>query len=182
MRSFYGNFFIRSSDLLSLPTVNPDNGYVVQLGIEESLASPLAYFQTALLYTTCGGQRRIRVLTSAVPVTSSLNEIMFCANQTAVVNVLARLGGLLCDASAKFARPNCFSAAERASGSKLEDARDALVNKCVEIMSVYRSILGNAPMSSQLAVSTNLKMLPYYILGLLKNVRIPSLLSCLVTP
>ena len=58
--TFHGNFFVRSTDLLSLPNVNPDHGFTMNLAIDESLKDvSMASFQAALLYTssrgTCGG-------------------------------------------------------------------------------------------------------------------------------
>lgn len=56
MHTFHGNFFVRSTDLLSLANINPDAGFAVQLSIEESLAdTSLVCFQTALLYTSSKG-------------------------------------------------------------------------------------------------------------------------------
>ena len=50
MHTFHGNFFVRSTDLLSLANINPDAGFAVQLSIEESLTdTSLVCFQTALL-------------------------------------------------------------------------------------------------------------------------------------
>lgn len=56
IHTFHGNFFVRSTDLLSLANVNPDAGFAVQMSIEESLTdTSLACFQTALLYTSSKG-------------------------------------------------------------------------------------------------------------------------------
>ena len=53
IHTFHGNFFVRSTDLLSLANVNPDSGYAVNLSIEESLSDySAASIQAALLYTT----------------------------------------------------------------------------------------------------------------------------------
>nr|KAF6350060.1 SEC24-like protein A, COPII coat complex component [Myotis myotis] len=53
IHTFHGNFFVRSTDLLSLPNVNPDAGYAVQMSVEESLTdTQLVSFQSALLYTS----------------------------------------------------------------------------------------------------------------------------------
>jgi protein transport protein SEC24 len=40
LSAYHGNFFLRSSDLLSLPNVSPDNSYAVQISIEERLRMP----------------------------------------------------------------------------------------------------------------------------------------------
>ena len=34
LHTFHGNFFVRSTDLLSLPNVNPDAGFGMQVSIE----------------------------------------------------------------------------------------------------------------------------------------------------
>ncbi|XP_069486977.1 protein transport protein Sec24B isoform X2 [Ambystoma mexicanum] len=53
IHTFHGNFFVRSTDLLSLANINPDAGFAVQMSIEESLTdTSLVCFQTAVLYTS----------------------------------------------------------------------------------------------------------------------------------
>lgn len=55
IHTFHGNFFVRSTDLLSLPNINPDAGYGVQMSIDETLESNYVCFQAALLYTSSRG-------------------------------------------------------------------------------------------------------------------------------
>lgn len=56
IHTFHGNFFVRSTDLLSLPNVNPDAGFAVQMSIEENLVDMQSVsFQAALLYTSSKG-------------------------------------------------------------------------------------------------------------------------------
>lgn len=58
LHAFFGNFFVRSSDLLSLPNVSPDMGYAVSLSIDESLKDiQMVCVQTALLYTSARGEQ-----------------------------------------------------------------------------------------------------------------------------
>ncbi|XP_019497700.1 PREDICTED: protein transport protein Sec24A [Hipposideros armiger] len=69
IHTFHGNFFVRSTDLLSLPNVNPDAGYAVQMSVEESLTdTQLVSFQSALLYTSS------KVLAVDRSVTASLSD------------------------------------------------------------------------------------------------------------
>ena len=57
IHTFHGNFFVRSTDLLSLPNVNPDAGFGMQMSIEDNLTeSSNVCFQAALLYTSSKGQ------------------------------------------------------------------------------------------------------------------------------
>jgi protein transport protein SEC24 len=47
---------VRSTDLLSLPNINPDAGFGMQMSIEDPLTDgPTVCFQAALLYTSSKG-------------------------------------------------------------------------------------------------------------------------------
>lgn len=156
MSSFHGNFFVRSTDLLAMPVVPQDQSYAVEVQIEDTITAPFVVFQTAVLHTTCFGERRIRVITSALPTTNNLSEVFASADQVALATLLAN------------------KAVERSLTHKLEDAREALFSKMVEILSSYKSSMtaAGAGASAQLAICDNLKMLPVLVLGLLKNVGI----------
>ncbi len=57
LHTFHGNFFVRSTDLLSLPNINPDAGFGMQVAIEDDLRdSREVSFQAALLYTSSKGE------------------------------------------------------------------------------------------------------------------------------
>ena len=156
MSSFHGNFFVRSTDLLAMPTVPQDLSYAIEIQIEDNLTAPFVVLQTAVLHTTCYGERRIRVITSAIPTTNSLSDVFASADQVAIATLLAN------------------KAVERSITHKLEDARDALFNKMVEILQAYKASMtaAGAGASAQLAISENLKMLAVLTLGLLKNVSL----------
>lgn len=102
------------------------------------------------------GERRIRVITSAYPTTSNLSEVFASADQVAVATLLAN------------------KAVERTITHKLEDARDAVQNKLIEILQAYKTSMtaAGAGASAQLAICENMRMLPVLVLGLLKNVGI----------
>lgn len=55
LSAFYGNFFVRSTDLLSLANVSPDSALGVTLSLEEPISAPAVCFQAALLYTSSKG-------------------------------------------------------------------------------------------------------------------------------
>lgn len=92
MTTFHGNFFLRSTDLLSLPNVNPDNVFTIELAVTEEIKAPVVCFQTALLYTSNTGERRIRVLTMSIPVTNSVSELYSNANCKALATLLMKKG------------------------------------------------------------------------------------------
>lgn len=98
------------------------------------------------------GERRIRVVTTALPTTSNLSEVYSSVDQVAVATYLAD------------------KSVERASSSKLEDARDAVTNKVSDILTAYKNSMTGGGGGSQLATADNMKMLPVLALGLLKHV------------
>ncbi|KAF9896006.1 COPII subunit, partial [Lobosporangium transversale] len=153
MSAFYGNFFVRSTDLLSLPNVPRDQSYSIELSYEDNLNIQTVCFQTALLHTSSYGERRIRVLTLALPVTSNLSDLFVSADQVAISTLLA------------------CKAVERGMSSKLEDAREALINKCVDILGVYKTHMtaSSTGATPNLQICDNLKLLPLLTLGMLKH-------------
>uniref|UniRef100_A0A8C8RQG4 SEC24 homolog B, COPII coat complex component n=1 Tax=Pelusios castaneus TaxID=367368 RepID=A0A8C8RQG4_9SAUR len=151
IHTFHGNFFVRSTDLLSLANVNPDAGFAVQMSIEESLTDmSLVCFQTALLYTSSKGERRIRVHTLCLPVVTSLADVYAGADVQAALCLLANM------------------AVDRSVSSSLSDARDALVNAVVDSLSAYMSTASNLQQSTLIAPNS-LRLFPLYVLALLKQ-------------
>lgn len=156
MSSFHGNFFVRSTDLLAMPAVPQDQSYCIEVQIEETVTSPFVVFQTAVLHTTCYSERRIRVITHALPTTTNLSEVFASADQVALATFLAN------------------KAVERSLTHKLEEARDYVFQRLVDLLVAYKGSMtsGGAGASAQLAIADNLKMLPVLVLGLLKNVGV----------
>nr|XP_015205062.1 PREDICTED: protein transport protein Sec24A isoform X2 [Lepisosteus oculatus] len=151
IHTFHGNFFVRSTDLLSLPNVNPDAGFAVQMSIEENLVDmQVVSFQAALLYTSSKGERRIRVHTMCLPVVNSLADIFAGADVQAITGLLASM------------------AVDRSVAASLSDARDALVNAAIDSLAAYRSSVLSVQQPGLLA-PVCLRLFPLYILALLKQ-------------
>ncbi|XP_031454250.1 protein transport protein Sec24A [Phasianus colchicus] len=151
IHTFHGNFFVRSTDLLSLPNVNPDAGYAVQMSVEESLTDmQVVSFQSALLYTSSKGERRIRVHTMCLPVVTTLSDVYLGADVQAITGLLANM------------------AVDRSVSATLSDARDALVNAVIDSLSAYRSSVLSIQQPGLMAPSS-LRLFPLYVLALLKQ-------------
>lgn len=65
--------------------------------------------------------------------------------------------------------PCCFPAIDRSISSGLSDARDALVNAVVDLVSAYKSNVSSLQQSG-LVVPAAMCLFPVYILALLKQV------------
>ena len=155
MNAFYGNFFNRSSDLCAFPAFPRDQAYVVEVAIDESMTKGVVCLQAAVLHTTCNGERRIRVMTVALPTTQTLADVYASADQGAITAYYTH------------------KAVERALGGGLEAARDQLQTKCIEIMQTYRKELAGGSLGGGgLQFPANLRCLPVLFLGLIKNVSV----------
>ena len=152
MNAFYGNFFNRSSDLCAFPAFPRDQCYVVEVAIDENLSKTVVCLQAAVLHTTCNGERRIRVMTLALPTTNNLSDIYASADQLAVTTFFSH------------------KAVERALGSGLDAARDALQSKLTELLQTFKKELAGGSMGGGLQFPANLRGLPMLFLGLVKNV------------
>ncbi|KOS18142.1 Protein transport protein SEC24 [Escovopsis weberi] len=152
MNTFYGNFFNRSSDLCAFPAFPRDQCYVVEVAIDENLNKNVVCLQTAVLHTTCNGERRIRVLTLALPTTTNLSDVYASADQCAITTFFSH------------------KAVERALSSGLDAARDALLAKLTELLQTFKKELAGGSMGGGLQFPANLRGLPLLFLGLTKNV------------
>ncbi|XP_030649076.1 protein transport protein Sec24A isoform X2 [Chanos chanos] len=151
IHTFHGNFFVRSTDLLSLPNINPDAGFAVQMCIEENLLDmQVVSFQAALLYTSSKGERRIRVHTMCLPVVNSVSDIFAGADVQAITGLLASM------------------AVDRSMTASLSDARDAMTNAAIDSLASYRAHVLTIQQPGLLAPSC-LRLFPLYILALLKQ-------------
>ncbi|KAJ0980447.1 hypothetical protein J5N97_008702 [Dioscorea zingiberensis] len=154
--TYHGHFMLRSTDLLALPAVDCDKAFAMQLSLEETLlTTQTVYFQVALLYTSSSGERRIRVLTTAVPVVSDLGEMYRLADTGAILSVMSRL------------------AIENSLTTKLEDARQLLQLKIVKSLREYRNLYAvQHRLAGRLIFPESLKFLPLYVLSLCKTIAL----------
>ncbi|TYJ11835.1 hypothetical protein E1A91_A11G304200v1 [Gossypium mustelinum] len=152
--SYHGNFMLRSTDLLALPTVDCDKAYAVQLSLEETLlTTQTVYFQAVLLYTASCGERRIRVHTAAAPVVTDLGEMYRQADTGAIFSLFCRL------------------AIEKTLTNKLEDARNSLQLRIVKALREYRNLYAvQHRLGSRMIYPDSLKFLCSYGLALSKSV------------
>ena len=173
--NFYGNFFIRGTDLLALPTCTSDSVFAFDLAHDEqNVTSSVVTIQSALLYTSTEGERRIRVVTQAIPVSSLASEVIGSVDADAVSALLAKQA---LDISIK---------------TNLDNARNKMQQACVELIRASkegdkpRTVSGYAAPPPHMhqqqqqhyqgsesevkPIPVNLKLLPLYTLGLMKNV------------
>jgi len=83
---FYGNYFVRGTDLLALPNCHSDSTFAMDLAYDEqTLLASAVTVQAALLYTTSSGERRIRVHTMVLPVVQVTKFQYFLAHVCSLI-------------------------------------------------------------------------------------------------
>ncbi|KAL3237577.1 COPII subunit SFB2 [Nakaseomyces bracarensis] len=153
MNSFYGHFFNRSSDLCAFSTMPRDQSYVFEMSIDENIVVDYCYIQIAVLLSLNTSQRRIRIITLAIPTTESLSEVYASADQLAMTTFYAR------------------KAVEKAMNTSLQDARDLLSKAVQDILATYKKeiVVSNTAGGAPLRFSANLRMFPLLMHALSKH-------------
>lgn len=153
---FSGRFFVRSTDLLAMPNVDADKAYAVQFSFDESTVTEGPFcVQVALLYTTTGGERRIRVHTVAAPVTNSMADLFLRVDAAATANIFTRM------------------AAEAIKDRALDELRKNLTEKVISALAKYREVCQSqypaVAGAAQLLLPDAMALLPLYMHGLGKS-------------
>lgn len=92
--SYHGNFLQHTFGAdLELGSIDADKALGVTFSYDGKLESKLdAHFQSALLYTTVSGERRVRCTNTVASVSESPSEVMRFIDQDAVVSTIAKEG------------------------------------------------------------------------------------------
>ena len=92
--SYHGNFLQHTFGAdLEFGVIDADKAVGVMFSYDGKLDAKLdAHFQCALLYTTAGGERRVRCTNTVASVSEHASESMKFIDQEAVVNIIAKEG------------------------------------------------------------------------------------------
>jgi len=147
-----GNFFQHKPTEIEFGSIDADKSVVVMFKHEGKLERKLdVVFQSALLYTTAAGQRRVRVQNVSARPTADVSEVFKCVDEDVVVTTIAK------EASFKMLTKTS------------REVREGIVDKCVRILAAYRKYHGSGAHAGQLILPDRLRLLPLYVLGLLKT-------------
>lgn len=91
--SFYGNYFVRGTDLLALPNTSCDTTFTCELTLEDPiLSAQVITVQSALLYTSTSGERRIALHTMILPVVQDIHEMLETVDMDCTLNIMTKQG------------------------------------------------------------------------------------------
>eukprot|EP00471_Norrisiella_sphaerica_P001122 CAMPEP_0184484744 /NCGR_PEP_ID=MMETSP0113_2-20130426/6423_1 /TAXON_ID=91329 /ORGANISM="Norrisiella sphaerica, Strain BC52" /LENGTH=907 /DNA_ID=CAMNT_0026865863 /DNA_START=116 /DNA_END=2839 /DNA_ORIENTATION=+ len=149
---FFGNFRLRSTDLLTVPCIDSDKTFALQLDVgEKGVTTPSLTIQSALLYTTSYGERRIRVHTICAPVTSFTTHIYHSISSSALTLLLMK------------------QAIALVTSSSFDKAREHIRQSVISLLRSYSYTANSYSHSQTLELPENLSTLPLQCLGLLKH-------------
>lgn len=83
---FYGHFFMSNTTDLDLASITSEKSIGIEIKHDDKLApEENVYLQVALLYTSCGGQRRIRILNLALKTCVQMADLFRCCDLDTMV-------------------------------------------------------------------------------------------------
>ncbi|EKD18814.1 uncharacterized protein L3040_008686 [Drepanopeziza brunnea f. sp. 'multigermtubi'] len=151
--AYHGNFLQHNFGAdVEFGVVDADKAMGIMFSYDGKLDSKLdAHFQSALLYTTASGERRVRCSNVIASVSENAKDCMKFIDQDAVYSLIAK------EAAAKMAT------------ASLKDIRGALTEKNIDVLAGYRKNFSGSHPPGQLVLPENLKELSMYVLGLIKS-------------
>ncbi|KAM0661167.1 hypothetical protein ACHAPH_003098 [Verticillium nonalfalfae] len=153
---YHGNFVQHTFGAdLEIGVIDADKAMGVTFTYDGKLDSKLdAHFQSALLYTSASGQRRVRCSNVIASVSDHARDCVKFIDQDAVYSILAK------EASTKL----------DTTSANLKDVRNFLTERTIDVLANYRkNFLTQAHPPSELVMPERLKEFAMYMLGLIKS-------------
>lgn len=142
---------MENSTDLELATIDESKAFVTEIKHDDSLKDPAALIQTAVLYTSITGQRRLRILNMCLSVTADYNQIYRLADPDSLTTFMLKQGVQL----------------NRDKGNA--EMREALASRCSQFLATYREKCSEGAPLGQLILPESLKLMPLYVNSIMKN-------------
>uniref|UniRef100_A0A672N5W6 SEC24 homolog D, COPII coat complex component n=1 Tax=Sinocyclocheilus grahami TaxID=75366 RepID=A0A672N5W6_SINGR len=150
---FFGAIYMNNTTDVEMAAVDCDKAVTVEFKHDDTLSEDwLALVsQCALLYTTIGGQRRLRIHNLSLNCSSQLSELYKSCETDALINFFAK------------------SAYRAMLTQPLKTVREILVNQMAHMLACYRKSCASPSAASQLILPDAMKVFPVYMNSLLKT-------------
>ncbi|XP_028916148.1 protein transport protein Sec24C isoform X2 [Ornithorhynchus anatinus] len=149
---FFGAFYMSNTTDVELAGLDGDKTITVEFKHDDKLSEDSgALIQCALLYTSCGGQRRLRIHNLSLNCCTQLADLYRNCETDTLINYLAKLAyrGVL--------------------SSPVKTVRDSLISQCAQILACYRKNCASPSSAGQLILPECMKLLPVYLNCVLKS-------------
>ncbi|XP_068114147.1 protein transport protein Sec24C isoform X4 [Hyperolius riggenbachi] len=149
---FFGAFYMSNTTDVELAGLDCDKTITVEFKHDDKLSEDIgAILQCAVLYTSCGGQRRLRVHNMALSCCTQLADLYRNCETDTLINYFA-----------KFAFRGVLN-------NPTKSVRDTLINQCAQILACYRKNCASPSSAGQLILPECMKLLPVYLNCVLKS-------------
>ncbi|XP_030654240.1 protein transport protein Sec24C isoform X1 [Nomascus leucogenys] len=149
---FFGAFYMSNTTDVELAGLDGDKTVTVEFKHDDRLNEESgALLQCALLYTSCAGQRRLRIHNLALNCCTQLADLYRNCETDTLINYMA-----------KFAYRGVLN-------SPVKAVRDTLITQCAQILACYRKNCASPSSAGQLILPECMKLLPVYLNCVLKS-------------
>ncbi|XP_069690232.1 protein transport protein Sec24C isoform X2 [Periplaneta americana] len=149
---FYGHFFMSNTTDMELASIDCDKAVAIEIKHDDKLTEEDGvYIQVALLYTSCGGQRRLRILNLSLKTCSQMADLYRSCDLDTIVNFFSK------------------QAVFRLLDSSPKPVKENLVNRCAQMLACYRKNCASPSSAGQLILPECMKLLPLYVNCILKS-------------
>uniref|UniRef100_A0A8B9ZI47 Protein transport protein Sec24C n=1 Tax=Anas platyrhynchos TaxID=8839 RepID=A0A8B9ZI47_ANAPL len=149
---FFGAFYMSNTTDVEMAGLDCDKTITVEFKHDDKLSEDSgALLQCALLYTSCAGQRRLRIHNLSLNCCTQLADLYRNCETDTLINYLA-----------KYAYRGVLN-------SPVKTVRDALINQCAQILACYRKNCASPSSAGQLILPECMKLLPVYLNCVLKS-------------
>ncbi|XP_068161056.1 protein transport protein Sec24C isoform X2 [Antennarius striatus] len=149
---FFGSFFMSNTTDVELAGLDCDKAITVEFKHDDKLSEETgALMQCAVLYTSCSGQRRLRIHNMAVNCCSQLADLYRNCETDTIINFFS-----------KYAFRGVLNNPTKA-------VRETLINQCAQILACYRKNCASPSSAGQLILPECMKLLPVYLNCVLKS-------------
>ncbi|CAI2351971.1 unnamed protein product [Caenorhabditis sp. 36 PRJEB53466] len=131
---------------LKLASIDESKAFVAELEHDGgTLSGPDAFVQTAVLYTSMNGQRRLRILNLCLPLSDDYNELYRLADSHSVATLMLK----------------------EAVELDPETVKETLSARCAQILATFRKECSPEAPPNQFILPETLKLLPLYVNSIL---------------
>lgn len=149
---FYGGMYMANTTDVEVGAFASDKAVAVEVKHDDKLVEGESVIvQCALLYTSVGGQRRLRIHNLALATSAQMPDVFRSAELDALVNLLAK------------------SSLHQLLKRGPKEVRESLISRCANILAAYRKNCANNTGPGQLILPEPMKLLPLYVNAIIKN-------------
>ncbi|XP_044766723.1 protein transport protein Sec24C isoform X2 [Coccinella septempunctata] len=149
---FYGHFYMSNTTDMELASIDCDKAVAIEIKHDDKLHEDDGVFiQAALLYTSCSGQRRLRICNLSLKTCSQMTDLYRSCDLDTLINY--------------WSKQSLFKLMDH----NPKAVKDNLVTKAAQVLATYRKHCATPSSAGQLILPECMKLLPLYVNCLLKS-------------